>query len=156
MNYKFAWYPLCLIGGATVLSACNFFSPSNSTPDKINISEGGRPVSDKKAAYRWAKEHRKDLGMYKPANKTGGKSAYFTNNFIDTMQGQKGCKGLNFYITQKSDNELAILVVAVNSDGRDLTGGYTDDKGLDVQYIIGETTMRCPHNCDTKSDLYKD
>ncbi|WBO84087.1 hypothetical protein [Hymenobacter yonginensis] len=146
-----------------VFSACCILSSSCDNlstdgklkTDPINPNLGGEPVVNKEDAYKWAKRHTNNNFIVNQAKEKGGRSYYFTNRFLDIMKNQKDCVGLNFYLANAKDDEMTLLVVSVNSEGVDLTGTYKNDKNIDEQYIIGQTTMKCPDNCDVSSFLYK-
>ena len=69
---------------------------------------------------------------------------HFPREVIDSILAQPGCKALRFYFGANPDGSLALLLVGVDENGRDMAVGDI----IDNHYP-------CPPYCDEGSDLIR-
>lgn len=98
------------------------------------------------AAYR--KEHPNTQDCY------NSRASYFNEKLVDELLKQENAVGLRVYHTYNSEAKTDdLILVAVNASGQDLTSGAPTQE---TSYFLAQTTMRCPHNCDQESLLYRE
>jgi hypothetical protein len=89
-------------------------------------------------AVKHVQRHRKDP---KPYKLHGGS---FDRGIIDKILAQPGCVGLRFYYGQNEDSTPSLVLVGVDSSGKDMTKG-----------TIAERQSDCPPFCSSESELLK-
>lgn len=70
---------------------------------------------------------------------------YYSKTFLASVLAQEGCVGARVYFGESADGEPQLILVGVDSDGNDLTGG-----------IIGEYGQPCPPYCSEPHPLNSD
>ncbi|WP_141106432.1 hypothetical protein [Hymenobacter gelipurpurascens] len=88
-----------------------------------------------------------------------GRAYYFKKEIVQTIMEQDSAVGIRIYNTRDGGDKDGVIIVAVNRKGKDLLGSIPN-KGASIakfaSYRMGETDMKCPHNCDLDSPLNKD
>ncbi len=74
-----------------------------------------------------------------PGSKRG---VYFGNGVLNLVTNQSGAAGVRIYFARQADGSLTLVLVGVDDEGHDLTGGPLIDTGFP-----------CPPYCDTVSAL---
>jgi len=69
-------------------------------------------------------------------------SGYFGRTALGDILGQNSCVGLRIYNGRKETGELAFVLVGVNADGNDMTGGE-----------LAEYSVACPPFCPPANEL---
>lgn len=72
------------------------------------------------------------------------KGGMFSRDVFDKILSQKGCVGLRYYYAKMDDGTPTIVVVGVDSAGRDMSTG-----------TIAERINPCPPDCDPSSPIAK-
>ena len=70
------------------------------------------------------------------------RGGHFPREVIDQLLAQKGCAGIRFYFGTKSDGSLALVLVGIDENEKDMTAG-----------ILVEDHYPCPPFCDATSSL---
>jgi hypothetical protein len=70
------------------------------------------------------------------------KGGMFDRNIFDSILSQPDCVGIRYYYAKKNDGSATLVIVGVNSSGKDMENG-----------IIGEEVKPCPPICDTQGTL---
>jgi hypothetical protein len=72
------------------------------------------------------------------------RGGHFPREVIDQILAQEGCTGVRFYFGTKSDGSLAVVLVGMDANEMDITGG-----------VIVEDHYPCPPFCDATSSLIR-
>jgi hypothetical protein len=96
--------------------------------------EEGHSISLEKAA-EFTANYREEYG-------TDFLGGYFSKNSISKIFEDENCVGIRIYNAVDDNGKLNYVVVGVDSEGKDLTGG-----------VINEHAIGCPPNCDQSSAL---
>lgn len=72
------------------------------------------------------------------------KANYFERNIFDQILAQPGCVGIRLYYAKTDAQAPTLVMVGVNANGIDMTGG-----------ILGEMVFPCPPICDQNSALLR-
>lgn len=68
----------------------------------------------------------------------------FNRDVLDKILSQKGCIGIRYYYAKMDDGNPTLVVVGVDSTGKDMTTG-----------VIAEKVAPCPPYCDDTTILNK-
>jgi hypothetical protein len=82
--------------------------------------------------------------LKKDAMQMKTKGGMFYRDVFDKMLGQKGVVGIRYYYAKMDDGTPTIVLVAVDSLGKDMTSA-----------VIAEKTYPCPPYCDMDSIIEK-
>ena len=72
------------------------------------------------------------------------RGGHFPREVIDQILAQKGCAGIRFYFGTKPDGTMALVLVGVDAEEKDMTDG-----------ILVEDHYPCPPFCDATSSLIR-
>ena len=72
------------------------------------------------------------------------RGGHFPREVIDQLLAQPGCAGVRFYFGTKTDGSLAVVMVGMDANEKDMTAG-----------IIIEDHYPCPPFCDATSSLIR-
>ncbi len=82
--------------------------------------------------------------LKKDAMQMKTKGGMFTRDVLDKMLSQKGAIGIRYYYAKMDDGTPTIVLIAVDSTGKNITNG-----------VIAEKTYPCPPYCNT-DDIISD
>src|SRR6266852_1110772 len=71
-----------------------------------------------------------------------GKGGLFWKEAVEQVIGQAGCVAMRYYYAQQDDGKPALVLVGVDKDGKDMTGGF-----------LAELSCPCPPMCDDPNAL---
>ena len=87
-----------------------------------------------------------DAGKYarnfRQANPSASRSAGFFKEYVEQVIDQAGCVAMRCYYVQKDDGSPAVVLVGVDADGNDMTGG-----------VLAELPWLCPPWCPATNPL---
>jgi hypothetical protein len=86
----------------------------------------------------------KMIQNYAAAPRYSVKGGYFDRSIFDKILAQKDCIGVRCYYAQKDDGSPSIVLVGVDSQGKDIAAG-----------VLGDDWIPCPPMCGIASPLYK-
>jgi hypothetical protein len=72
------------------------------------------------------------------------RGGHFPREVIDQILAQPGCEGLRFYFGTKTDGSLAVVMVGMDANEKDMTAG-----------VMIEDHYPCPPFCDATSSLIR-
>jgi len=81
---------------------------------------------------------------YAAAPKYAVKGGYFDRSIFDKILAQNGCIGVRCYYAQKDDGSPSLVLVGVDTQGKDMASG-----------ILGDDWVPCPPLCGIASPLVK-
>ena len=70
------------------------------------------------------------------------RGGHFPREVIEQLLAQKGCAGIRFYFGTKQDGTMALVLVGVDENEKDMTAG-----------VLIEDHFPCPPFCDATSSL---
>lgn len=82
--------------------------------------------------------------LEKDAMQLKTKGGMFFRDVFDKILAQKGCVGIRYYYAKMDDGTPAIVLVGVDSTGKDM-----------LNATIAEAGAPCPPYCDTQTSLIK-
>ncbi len=72
------------------------------------------------------------------------RGGHFPREVIDQILAQKGCAGVRFYFGTKTDGTLAVVLVGMDENEKDMSDG-----------VLIEDHYPCPPFCDATSSLIR-
>ena len=108
----------------------------------INVKSQIKSDSTHVISLEKAKEYIENLKSHPNGVKID--AGYLSRNIFDLILSQSRCVGIRYYYAQMPNGQPTIILVGVDSLGKDL--GYG---------ILGEEIKPCPPFCDTSSPLSK-
>ena len=72
------------------------------------------------------------------------RGGHFPREVVDQLLAQTGCAGIRFYFGTKSDGSLALVLVGIDENEKDMTDG-----------VMIEDHFPCPPFCDESSALLR-
>jgi hypothetical protein len=111
--------------------------------------QAGRRMKQKDAA-RWTKRYR---NTPQQSNDQLTRAHYFGKDFLQTLLAEPECAGLRIYQAIDEEGVGRVVLVGVDEKGKDLLLRKDDGTLPDDDDGVGETSMRCPNNCDQTSPL---
>ena len=72
------------------------------------------------------------------------RGGHFPREVIDQLLAQPNCAGIRFYFGSKSDGSLALVLVGIDANEKDMTDG-----------IMVDDHFPCPPFCDDSSTLLR-
>jgi hypothetical protein len=79
---------------------------------------------------------------YRRRSTSGIKGGLFWKEAIENVVRQTGCIAMRYYYAQKDDGTPAIVLVGVDANGHDMTGGF-----------LADLSFPCPPYCDEPNVL---
>lgn len=70
------------------------------------------------------------------------RGGHFPREVVEQILAQKGCAGIRFYFGTKPDGSLALVLVGIDENEKDMTAG-----------VMIEDHFPCPPFCDATSSL---
>lgn len=101
------------------------------------------PPRDHRITLQVAIGHAQRFRAANPAPATEKAAMFWRNGGLDELLAQKGCAGLRIYYGLDARGAPAPVLVGVDAQGSDLTGG-----------TVLEIHLPCPPMCDSSSPLH--
>ncbi|MCX7984857.1 MAG: hypothetical protein N3A63_08150 [Bacteroidetes bacterium] len=150
MNKTLLWVLILLVVAivAFLLGRNTALQPVPEEQTKVQKIEPSFPGAEKhevtkEDAIRWIKNYQKQMVPKGKASAGFIKGGAFDRAILDKILAQPGCKQLRFYYALDDDAKQTLVVVGVDTAGKDMMG------------VIGEKIYPCPPFCPFESEFLK-